>query len=44
MKHLEHLCSKIGPRPVGSEGNQAAADYIKGVFEASGLEVEVQES
>ena len=43
MKHLEYLCLKIGPRPVGSEGNQAAADYIKGVFEASGLEVEVQE-
>jgi aminopeptidase YwaD len=43
MKHLEHLCIEIGPRPVGSGGNQAAADYIRGVFEASGLEVEAQQ-
>jgi len=42
MKHLEHLCIEIGPRPVGSKGNQAAADYIRGVFEANGLEVEAQ--
>jgi aminopeptidase YwaD len=42
MKHLEHLCVEIGPRPVGSKGNQAAADYIQSVFEASGLEVEAQ--
>jgi aminopeptidase YwaD len=43
MKHLEHLCVEIGPRPVGSKGNQAAAYYIQSVFEASGLEVEIQE-
>jgi aminopeptidase YwaD len=43
MKHLEHLCVGIGPRPVGSGGNQAAADYIRNVFEASGLEVEAQQ-
>jgi Iap family predicted aminopeptidase len=42
MKHLEHLCIEIGPRPVGSGGNQAAADYIRNVFEASGLEVDAQ--
>ncbi|MDY6877671.1 MAG: M28 family peptidase [Chloroflexota bacterium] len=43
MRHLEHLCVEIGPRPVGSKENQAAADYIQRVFEANGLEVEVQE-
>jgi aminopeptidase YwaD len=43
MKHLEHLCVEIGPRPVGSKANQAATDYIQSVFEASGLEVEMQE-
>jgi len=43
MKHLEHLCVEIGPRPVGSKGNQAAADHIRSVFEATGLEVEMQE-
>ncbi len=42
MKHLEHLCIEIGPRPVGSVENQAAADYIWNVFAASGLEVEAQ--
>jgi aminopeptidase YwaD len=41
-KHLEHLCVEIGPRPIGSKGNRAAADYIARVFEASGLGVEVQ--
>ena len=43
MKHLEHLCVEIGPRPVGSKENQAAADYIRRAFEAIGLEVEMQE-
>ena len=43
MKHLEHLCVEIGPRPIGSEGNQAAANYIESTFETCGLEVEVQE-
>jgi len=43
MKHLERLCVGIGPRPVGSKGNQAAADYIRRAFEATGLEVEMQE-
>ena len=43
MKHLEHLCVEIGPRPVGSRANQAAADYVCRVFEACGLKLEVQE-
>ena len=43
MQHLEHLCVEIGPRPVGSKGNQSAADYVQSVFQASGLEVEMQE-
>ncbi|MFQ5793230.1 MAG: hypothetical protein ACE5JI_22390 [Acidobacteriota bacterium] len=43
MKHLERLCGEIGPRPVGSKENLAAAEYIQSVFEASGLAVEVQE-
>lgn len=40
MEHLKHLCVDIGPRPVGSEMNRWAADYIAEVFAASGLEVE----
>ena len=43
MRHLEHLGAKIGPRPIGSKGNQAAANYIQSAFEASDLEVKVQE-
>ena len=42
-KHLEHLSVKIGPRPLGSKRNQAAAEYIRGVFKANGLETELQE-
>lgn len=43
MRHLERLCVEIGPRPIGSKGNQAAASYIQSAFEACGLEVELQE-
>jgi aminopeptidase YwaD len=43
MEHLEHLCVEIGPRPLGSAGNQAAADYIARVFESKHLDVEIQE-
>ena len=43
LQHLEQLCVEIGPRPVGSRGNQLAADYIQRAFAASGLAVEVQE-
>ena len=42
-EHLEHLCVVIGPRALGSAGNQAAADYIRAVFETAGLEVELQD-
>jgi hypothetical protein len=42
MKHLKQLSVKIGPRSVGSEANQAAADYIQRVFGESGLAVEEQ--
>lgn len=41
-KHLEHLCVTIGARPVGSQANQDAANYIYQVFEKCGLEVEQQ--
>ncbi|MGE5262083.1 MAG: M28 family peptidase [Acidobacteriota bacterium] len=43
IKHVEDLAVKIGPRPLGSKTNQAAAEYIQGVFKASGLEVDRQE-
>jgi Iap family predicted aminopeptidase len=42
VEHLEQLCVEIGPRALGSKGNEAAADYIRTVFEAAGLEVELQ--
>jgi len=43
MEHLSHLCVQIGARPAGSAANHAAAAYIQRIFEASGLEVEMQE-
>ncbi|MGD8998309.1 MAG: M28 family peptidase [Anaerolineae bacterium] len=43
FKHLEHLCLEIGPRPVGSSSNHAAADYIRGVLQDCGLDVALQE-
>jgi Iap family predicted aminopeptidase len=43
MDHLKHLCSVIGPRPIGSTANQEAAGYIQRVFEDLGLEVETQD-
>ena len=43
IKHLERLCVEIGPRPNGSRGNHAAAEYIQSVFERAGLAVERQE-
>ncbi|MHB1132049.1 MAG: M28 family metallopeptidase [Chloroflexota bacterium] len=41
--HLRQVCVSVGPRPGGSPANAAAADYIAGVFQASGLAVERQE-
>jgi aminopeptidase YwaD len=40
--HLFHLSLEIGPRPGGSPGNHAAADYIENVFRSCGLAVERQ--
>ncbi len=42
MDHLQHLVDQLGPRPVGSDANHAAADYIREVFLLAGLEVEEQ--
>jgi aminopeptidase YwaD len=42
MQHLRHLCLEIGPRPVGSAANHAAASYVEEVFRDLGLEVERQ--
>ena len=41
-QHLTRLCVEIGPRPIGSPGNLAAADYIQGVFEDCRLRVDAQ--
>jgi aminopeptidase YwaD len=40
--HLNRLCVEIGPRPIGSPGDRAAADYIQGIFRGAGLDVEAQ--
>jgi aminopeptidase YwaD len=42
-QHLYKLSKEIGPRPGGSDGNVAAASYIRETLELSGLEVELQE-
>lgn len=42
MIHLEHLCQEIGPRPVGSEANLEAADYVQQVLLSCGLDVRLQ--
>jgi aminopeptidase YwaD len=41
FQHLQTLV-ELGPRPIASPANQAAADYICDVFCAAGLEVEEQ--
>jgi aminopeptidase YwaD len=43
LEHVRRLSVEIGPRPVGSAANHAAADYIESVFRAIGLTVERQE-
>jgi Zn-dependent M28 family amino/carboxypeptidase len=43
FEHLEHLCLEIGPRPVGSKSNLAAANYIQRVLQDCGLDVTRQE-
>lgn len=42
MSYIENLCVEIGPRLIGSPANQAAADFIRDTFRATGLEVEEQ--
>ena len=42
-KHLDRLCVEIGPRPIGSPGAHAAAEYIREGFGATGLDVETQD-
>ena len=42
MDHLRRLCVEIGPRPIGSQANKTAADYIQSVFRAAELDVETQ--
>jgi len=42
LKHVAKLCD-IGPRPVGTQANRQAADYIARVLEGSGWEVEAQD-
>ncbi len=41
MNHLETLVG-FGPRPIGSPANQAAANYLRDVFRAAGLDVDEQ--
>jgi Peptidase family M28 len=43
MLHLNQLAGEIGPRPATTVAEARAADYIQGVFEQHGLEVERQE-
>ena len=40
VHHLNTLSAEIGPRPLGSQANHAAAEYITSVFDAAGLNVE----
>ena len=37
--HLEQLCVRVGPRPTGSPGNQAATAYLVGVLSPLGFAV-----
>jgi len=43
MSHVIELAEGIGPRPATTDAEAAAADYIQGVFEARGLDVERQD-
>ena len=43
MAHVEALSVDIGARPMGTDAEAEAADYIAGQFEAWGYEVEIQE-
>ena len=43
ISHVEHLSETIGPRPATTDAEERAAGYIRDVFEARGLDVEMQE-
>jgi len=43
LEHVERLAVQIGSRMIGSTANLAAADYISGIFDQSGLSLEKQE-
>src|SRR5690554_1746318 len=43
MLHVQSLAGHIGARPMGSEGERLAAEYIAGRFAGMGYAVEVQE-
>lgn len=43
LEHVEHLAVQIGSRPIGSPANLTAAEYIREVFEQSGLSIETQD-
>src|SRR5690625_841439 len=43
MKHFRTLSNEIGCRPVGTEANHVASNYIETVFKNHGLNVETQE-
>lgn len=42
LSHVRRLSAEIGPRPIGSPANQAAADYLRDRFLTAGLAVEEQ--
>jgi aminopeptidase YwaD len=43
LEHVKYLSVHIGNRPIGSNANLAAADYISEVFKQAGLSLEKQE-
>mgnify|MGYP001294634176 FL=1 len=43
LKHFRTLSIEIGCRPVGTEANHVASNYIETVFKSIGLNVETQE-
>ncbi|WP_158598335.1 M28 family metallopeptidase [Falsibacillus albus] len=43
MGHLRYLAEEIGCRPIGTDANDAAAEYIEKVWKNAGLIVEKQE-
>lgn len=43
ISHVEHLSETIGPRPATTDAEERAAHYVRDVFEARGLDVEMQE-